>query len=284
MRIVSRTTLLVSMLALVCTFPFQGAFAQDAAVSSSPLSEADTNRIIQAFTNKESDFRKALLQYAFKRDAVIQIIGDGGLGEQVTGEYHRTSAFTFDDSGTRFEKILFFPLPSYAGITQEDLEDLGGINPFALESAKAGQYNFKYVGKERIDDLDLFVFDISPKVMPEAKKTKERLFLGRVWVDDRDLQIVKSKGKGVPETKENKFPVVETYREQIDGKYWFPTYSYADDRLIFDDGQVLHLRVRIKFTDYQRASGKLRVIDMEGEVPASKAKPSPSPKRKPEDE
>ena len=67
--------------------------------------------------------------------------------------------------------------------------------------------------------------------MPDPKKTKERLFSGRIWVDDQDLQIVKTKGKGVPETKNNKFPTVETYREHIDGRYWFPTYSYADEEL-----------------------------------------------------
>ena len=243
--------------------------------ATSALSTAEINRIIQAFTQKESDFHRALLEYAFKRDALIQRVGDGGLGEQVTGEYHRVSHFTFDDSGNRFEKIDYFPMASFEGVTQEDIEDLGGVNPFALESTKAGQYDFKYVGKERIDELDLYVFDVSPKVMPDPKKTKERFFLGRIWVDDHDLQIVKSKGKGVPETKKNKFPNVETYREQIDGKYWFPTYSYADDELVFDSGEVLRLRIRVKYADYQRARGKLKVIEMEGE------RPSPPEKRKP---
>ena len=86
------------------------------------------------------------------------------------------------------------------------MEDLGGVNPFALEAAKIGQYNIKYVGKERIDELDLYVFDVAPKVTPDPKKTKERFFIGRIWVDDNDLQIVKSKGKAIPETKNNKFP------------------------------------------------------------------------------
>ena len=81
--------------------------------------------------------------------------------------------------------------------------------------------------------------------MPDPKKTKERFFLGRVWVDDQDLQIVKTKGKGVPETKRNKFPIVETYREQIDGRYWFPTYSYADEELLFDNGDTLHVRMKV---------------------------------------
>ena len=93
-------------------------------------------------------------------------------------------------------------MPLFQSITKEDIDDLGGISPFALEPSKISQYDFKYVGKEQIDELDLHVFDVSPKVMPNAKKTKERFFMGRVWVDEQDLQIVKTRGKGVPETKE----------------------------------------------------------------------------------
>jgi TonB family protein len=228
------------------------------------LTPAQIDNIILKFTAKETEFRHALNSYAFKRDALIQQLGMGG---QVVGEYHRVSDFTFDDQGTRYEKINYFPMPTFAAMTQEDLEDLGGVNPFALEAAKLSQYNFKYVGKERIDELDLYVFDVAPKVMP--KKTIDRMFVGRVWVDDRDLQIVKSKGKGVPETKNNKFPVVETYREQIDGKYWFPVYAYADDDIIFDNGNDLRVRMRVKYTDYVVGHGKVKITEI-GEAPEIK--------------
>ncbi len=199
------------------------------------LDPAEIDRIIRTFTAKEIEFRRALNTYSFKRDALIQNIGMGG---QVIGEYHRVSTFTFDDQGNRYEKISFFPMSSMPEVTQEDIDDLGGINPFALEPSKIDQYNFRYVGKEKIDELNLYIFDVTPKVMPNSKKTKERFFSGRIWVDDQDLQIVKTKGKGVPEDKENKFPTVETYREHIDGRYWFPTYSYADEELDLREWQL----------------------------------------------
>jgi TonB family protein len=192
------------------------------------------------------------------------------MGGQVVGEYHRVSDFTFDDQGNRYEKINFFPLSNIGEvITAEDLEDLGGVNPFALEASKLGLYNFKYVGKERIDELDLYVFDVAPKVAPDAKKTKDRFFLGRIWVDDQDLQIVKSKGKAIPETKTNKFPVVETYREQIDGKYWFPTYAYADDDLIFDNGTDMRIRMQVKYTNYIIGHGKVTITELDEVKPGS---------------
>ena len=235
------------------------------------VSQTQIDEIVRKFTAKETQFRSALNSYAFKRDALLQILGMGG---QVTGEYHRVSDFTFDDAGNRYEKINFFPMPSMpAGtVTAEDLEDLGGVNPFALEGAKINQYNFKYIGKERIDELDLYVFDVAPKTTPDAKNTKERFFIGRIWVDDRDLQIVKSKGKAVPETKNNKFPIVETYREQIDGKFWFPTYAYADDDLIFENGTDLRIRMQVKYTDFKVGRGKVTITEV-GEANPESIKP-----------
>src|SRR5438874_10010029 len=240
-------------------------------INAGNLSQAQIDEIIRKFTAKETRFRSALNSYAFKRDALIQILGMGG---QVTGEYHRVSDFTFDDAGNRYEKINFFPMPSMpAGtVTVEDLEDLGGVNPFALEGGKINQYNFKYIGKERIDELDLYVFDVAPKITPDAKNTKERFFIGRIWVDDRDLQIVKSKGKAIPETKQNKFPIVETYREQIDSKYWFPTYAYADDDLIFENGTDLRIRMQVKYTDFKVGRGKVTITEV-GEANPESTKP-----------
>ena len=225
--------------------------------TNGPANSVDSDRIIRAFTAKEVEFRRALNSYSFKRDALIQRIGMGG---QVTGEYHRVSTFTFDDQGNRYEKISFFPMATMPEVTAEDIDDLGGVNPFALEPSKISQYDFRYVGKEKIDELNLYIFDVTPKVIP--KNIKERLFTGRVWVDDQDLLIVKTKGKGVPEDKNNKYPVVETYRENIDGRYWFPAYSYADEELIFENGNVLHIRMKVRYMDFTPARATLKVTEV----------------------
>jgi TonB family protein len=261
--------------------PSHRAQAQVATASSGQPAPVDVNKIISALSAKETEFRRALNLYAFKRDAVIQVIGMGG---QIAGEYHRVSNFTFDDNGNRFEKIVFFPMPTFGGVTAEDIEDLSGVNPFALEASNINRYNFTYVGKERIDELDLYIFDVAPKVIPDPK-TKERLFVGRIWVDDHDLQIVKSHGKGVPETKINKFPKVETYREQIDGRYWFPTYSYADEELVYGSGEVMHIRMRVKYTDFKQGHADVKIIEVDGDEiedsPSTKPTPKPAPSNQP---
>jgi hypothetical protein len=255
-----------------------GAFAQDT-ITRNNLSQAEIDRIVKNFTTKEGEFRSALTQYVFNRSASISTIGLGG---NLTGTFRRDSFMSITPSGERMEKILFAPISTLTeiSITPEDLEDLGGVNPFALEPSAVNLYNFTYVGKEKIDELNLYVFDVAPKVMPDPKKTKQRFFVGRVWVDDQDLQIVKSKGKAIPETKKNKFPVVETLRVNVDGKYWFPADSRSDDELVFDNGNVVKLRVRVKYANYRQGRSDVKILDEEQEVKEeSKPTPSPSPKK-----
>ncbi len=118
--------------------------------------------------------------------------------------------------------------------------------------------------------MNTFVFDVTPKVMSnerELKKLKDqkvegKFFQGRIWVDDEDLQVVKSAGKVVPEFKQ-RFPKFETYRENIDGRYWFPTYTYGDDKLFFDGGEPLHIRMVIKYKNYRRFQSDIKFLDAE---------------------
>jgi hypothetical protein len=254
------------------------ALAQPPAIVKNSLSQAEADRIIKKVTENESDFRSALTSYVFNRSATIQTLGMGG---QVTGVYRRDSFMSLLEDGRRFERITYFPISTLKEIevSPEDLEDLGGVNPFALEPKYITQYSFTYLGKERIDELDLYVFDVTPKVIPDWKKTPLRLFTGRIWIDDRDLMIVKSKGKAVPETKKQKFPVVETWRENVDGKYWFPSFSSSDDELVFDNGQVTRLKVRVKYTDYRQGKTDVKIIDEGEEVKEPQPTPTPAPKK-----
>ncbi len=263
--------LTVPFIALAVSF----SFGQTAELPNRDLSPADVDRVIKKVTENEQDFRAALSNYVFNRYATVNTIGLGG---QITGTYRRDSYMTFTVEGGRFEKLLFAPVattpPGF--VTKEDLEDLGGVNPFALEPAYASQYNFRYVGTERIDELNLYVFDVTPKVIPDPKRSKQRMFTGRIWVDVDDMMIVKSRGKAVPETKDNKFPIVETTREQIDGKYWFPSDARADDELVFDNGSVLKIRMRIRYTGYKVGRTEVRVLDEDEPVTPE---PTPTPKR-----
>jgi hypothetical protein len=253
-----------------------GTLGQETNIIKKELGSAEVDRIVKKFTENESNFRSALTSYVFNRFATINIIGMGG---QIAGTYRRDSFMALNSDGSRFEKILFFPVattpPGF--VTPEDLEDLGGVNPFALEPSMVSNYNVSFVGTEKIDELDLYVFDIRPKVLPDPKKTKLRLFIGRIWVDKDDLMIVKSKGKAVPETKENKFPIVETTREQIDGKYWFPSDARSDDELVFGNGDVTKIRMRVRYTNYKLGRSEVRILDDDEPVETPNPTPTPTP-------
>jgi hypothetical protein len=135
------------------------------------------------------------------------------------------------------------------------------------------------VVKEKIYVLNLYVFDVSPKFIPDWKKSTQKFFSGRIWVDDTDLMIVKSKGKAVPEGKE-RFPVMETWRDSVDGKYWFPVFSTSDDQLVFDNGQVVRMKVRVKYANYRVGRTDVKIGDDEVEVKDDpKPTPTPTPKK-----
>lgn len=247
-----------------------GAYGQNAGLVKTNLSQAEIDRIVKGFTDNEFLFRQALSVYAFDRSATVQTIGMGG---QITGTYRRDSYMTFSGAGERFEKIVFFPLSTLTEmqITIADIDNLGGINPFAIEPRVANQYSFTFIGREHIGDFDLYVFDVAPKVMPDPKKGIAKFFSGRIWVDVDDLMIVQSKGKAVPEGKE-RFPVVETTRGSVDNKYYFPIDSRSDDTLVFDNGAVVRTKFRVRYKNYRVGRSEVRILDEE-------PTPTPSPKK-----
>jgi len=262
----------------ILSFSVFSVFAQSSNIVKTNLSQTEIDRIIKTFSANESKFRQALNSYAFNRNAMIQTIGMGG---QISGVYVRNSFMTFTEEGARFEKLLYAPMSTLKeiSVSAEDIDNLGGVDPFAIEPKFIGNYNFTFLGKEKIDELDLFVFDVTPKVLPNPKRDPQKYFSGRIWVDDRDLMIVKSKGKAVPEGKnargeDQRFPVMETWRDNIDGKYWFPSLTTADDQLVFDSGQVVKIRVRINYKNYR--VGKTEVIILDDEEEVKDEKPTPN--------
>jgi hypothetical protein len=85
---------------------------------------------------------------------------------------------------------------------------------------------------------------------------------------------VKTKGKTVPDIRpkkskggdENLFPAFTTWREQIDGRYWFPTYTKADDTLHFT-GNDVHIREIVKYTNYKRFGANVKITYEGQELP-----------------
>ncbi|PYS53409.1 MAG: hypothetical protein DMG13_12710 [Acidobacteria bacterium] len=214
------------------------------------------DEIIRKFAEKEKEFRIARGNYTYRQDVRVQELN---ANDRVLGEYQMVSDITFDSAGKRTEKILRAPANTLKGIqlTPQDLQDIREIQPFVLTSDEINKYKLKYDGKEKIDEIDSYVFEVEPKVIEKG----QRYFQGQIWVDDKDLQIVKTYGKAVPDIRgkgeENLFPRFETYREQID-QYWFPTYTKAVDTLQFSAG-AKRIRQIIKYENYKKFEADVRL-------------------------
>jgi hypothetical protein len=168
---------------------------------------------------------------------------------------------TFNEQGKRVENVVLAPQNTLRriGMTREDQDDIERLMPFVLTTDEIADYQIDYAGQQRVDELDTYVFEVRPRTIAKGR----RYFEGRIWVDDRDFQIVKTYGKSVPDIRkgrgnENLFPRFTTWREQIDGKYWFPTYTRADDTLRFSDNDV-RIRMIVKYSDYKRFGARIRI-------------------------
>src|ERR1700733_1449235 len=220
--------------------------------------------VIQKFAAKEAAFRKAREDYTYRQSVKVEELDGSG---NVQGKWEEVQDVTFGPNKQREEKVIYAPMNTlHLLLTPQDLQDLRSVQPFVLTSDKIGKYDIQYVGKQKLDDINCYQFTVKPKKMLKG----ERYFEGDIWVDDQDLQIVKTYGKGVGLLKrgeDNQFPRFETYREQIDGKYWFPTYTRANDTLQFkDSSQRIHMVV--KYENYKRFGSETNVI-FGDEVPDS---------------
>jgi len=231
-----------------------------------PPNKISVEELVQRFAAKEKEFSIAREQYTWTQTVRVQTLE----GHTVDGEYVQVSDVVFDERGRRINLVKYAPQNTLTRLemTEEDFQDIEKRMPFTMTSDDLPFYDVRYVGQQAEDELNCYVFELSPKKMEKGK----RYFEGRIWVDDGDYQIVKTYGKNVPDVvqhkrgRENLFPRFTTWREQIDGKYWFPTYTKVDDNLHFQLGDV-HLRQIVKYENYKRFGSKTRILYQGEELP-----------------
>jgi hypothetical protein len=269
-----------------CTALAVPAFAQEGALESAPPKGITAEEIITHFAAQEKLFKDARDHYTFRQDIKVQTRD----GDTVTGEYHEVFDVLYDDKGHRIENVVFAPQSSLdqggLSLDEGDVQDFRNRLPFVLTTDEIPEYNILYVGQQQEDQLHCYVFDIAPK----AIVGKKRYFQGRIWVDDHDFQIVKTYGQAVPEIKDTKkkgkeehlYPKFTTWREQVDNKYWFPTYTRADDTLHFNTGDI-HIREIVKYEDYKRFGSSVKILYNGQEVPKGDQKPEDKSEEKPDE-
>ncbi len=249
---------------------------------SAPPIPAD--QIIQKFAAKETEFQEALDHYTYRRYARVQTLDDDN---KVDGEWYEVDDVIFDPSGKRTERVVFAPESTLQRVmmSPSDFQDIQHGYPFVLTTSEVGEYNIKYVGKQKVDEINCYVFDVVPKQIEKGKRYLD----GRIWVDATDLQIVVVDGRMVPDdTKrghEDLHPPFMTWRQQVDGKYWFPVYTKGEGILHFSGGngymeEDVHIRDIVKYTDYKRFGSTSKIIyqgqDITPTQPNTKNAPTPT--------
>jgi hypothetical protein len=279
-----RSFRIILLLAVAYGFVALPVVAQEGSLENTPLNGITTEEIIQRFAAKEKEFKAARDQYTYRQDIAVKTLD----GSTVTGEYHEVFDVLFDDKGHRIENVVFAPQSTLdkggLSLDEGDIQDFRNRLPFVLTSDEIPEYNILYVGQQSEDELRCYVFDIAPKQIVG----KKRYFQGRIWVDDHDLQIVKTYGQAVPETRDTKkkgkeehlYPKFTTWRQQIDGKYWFPSYTRADDTLHFNLNDI-HIREIVKYEDYKRFGSSVKILYQGQEVPKAEPKPGENPQQPP---
>src|SRR5579883_1957436 len=202
----ARLALVLSLLAISSL-----GFADEGPLDKSEPKGITPEQIIQKFAAKEKEFKEARDHYTYRQKVTVQTVDDD---KNVDGEYQQVSDIVFDDHGKRVENVVFAPQSSLTRVTmtREDFDDIQNRLPFVLTTDDLTQYQVNYVGEQKIDEIDTYVFDVAPKQIEKGK----RYFQGRVWVDNQDFQIVVTDGRNVPDVhskkgQENLSPKFTTY-------------------------------------------------------------------------
>lgn len=237
-------------------------------------------QIIEKVGARETEFEQARAQYTYRQTVKMDTVSDDT--NKPDGEYLEVTDITFGDDGHRVEHVVFAPQNTITRVilTENDMKDVKERLPFVLTTAQMPQYNLTYLGKQKVDELDTYVFQCEPKELVKG----HRYLSGKVWVDQQDMEIVLVNGINVPQDMrqghEDLSPPFTTYYQQVDGKYWFPTYTKAEGVLHFAAqhgalSQDTHVRTTVKYTDYKRYHAQV-TLHFGGEV---KDPPAEQPKK-----
>jgi len=209
------------------------------------------SEIIKRFSQKEDEYLARRAHFYYKKTIRVEEFGPDG---QPSGQYVLVLEPARDADGKFYERVVQRPESTmhHFYFRSEDLEGLQRIPAFPLTTAQLANYNLKYLGKEQVDEVDCYIFQVKPKVVQRQKA----FFDGVVWVDAKYLEVVKTYGQWMTDlgpmhmVADLPFSLFETYRENVAGKYWFPNYSRSDDTADVK-GQQIPVRIVIKWTDFK---------------------------------
>ncbi len=227
-----------------------GAFAGAAPGQNAP----PPRELIQQVAAQGSQFEQELDHYTYRQTFQFFELDKKGMPR---GHYSETRDVLFTPGGERTEQFVKGPVNAlkFMRLTDEDFRDIRDVQPFVLDKDNLWNYEAAYKGLESIDGEMCYVYRLKPRQVLDG----QRLLDGMMWISREHRQIVRVAGEPVPqiyrESGDNLFPHFTTIYRPVDGKFWFPVKTVADDTLGFRGG-LQHVRYSIDFEDYKRFSAE----------------------------
>jgi hypothetical protein len=207
---------------------------------------------------RETETEKERSEYTYRQYVTIDELDDHGA---TRGTYREVRDVIFSPEHERTEQMIGHPTNGLKNLilTDQDFADIRNIQPLVLTLDQLWNYETKFKGEETQDNIDCWVLQVRPRQMLSGM----RYFDGIVWVEKKEYNIVRMEGQAVPQIRttkqENLFPRFTTIRKPLDGKHWFPVYTYSDDILQFKNGP-LRQRLRISYSEYKRFGADSKLI------------------------
>jgi hypothetical protein len=228
--------------------------------------------IIKKFSQKEDEYVAARPGYGYRKTVRIDEFDPQG---KLVGQFLMATETVRGNNGQVFSKVVQHPQSTlhFFTLEPEDVKELDRVPPFPLTTSQLAKYDLKFIGDELIDELQCYIFQVKPRGVDRT----HAYFEGIVWVDAKYLEMVKTYGKWVNELGDvhianMPFTTYETYRENVDGKYWFPSYERSDDTLHLKDANVA-VRLVIKWTEFKALPAAAPATEAAPADPAVPAKP-----------
>lgn len=219
-------------------------------LSTTCAAQTPPDNLAKLVAHRESETEAERNEYTYRQTMTLDELDDKG---GTRGQYREVRDIIFSPKHERSEDFVGKPQNNLKALslTEEDFRDIRDIQPLVLTEDRLWNYETKFRGEEIMDDVDCWVLQVRPRQILEG----QRFFDGMIWVDKKEYNIVRMAGQAVPQIRtlksENLFPRFTTIRKPIDGKHWFPVYTYADDTLQFRTGPQRE-KLRISYSNYKR--------------------------------
>ena len=199
---------------------------------------------------RETETALAQSNYTYRQSVTIDEFDGRGAR---SGGYREVRDIIFSPQQERTEQMVGKPEDTLSRfkMTDEDFRDIREVQPFLLTKDQVFLYETHFRGEEAMDGVDCYVIQVRPRQILDG----QRLFDGMLWVSKQDYSIIRSEGEAVPQIRtlknENLFPHFTTLRQKVEGDFWFPVMTYADDTLYFRTGPQ-RIRFVIRYSDYKK--------------------------------